>query len=306
MFSIAIHGGAGTILKSQMTEEKELAYRTGLEEAINAGYAILENGGSSLDAVQAAVVELENNPMYNAGKGSVFTHDGTHEMDAAIMEGAELKAGAVVGVTGIKNPVELARMIMDNSDHVMLCGTGAAEFAKTQNMAFENPEYFHTEHRYAQLQQALREGKVILDHTTEKKFGTVGAVAIDSNGNLAAATSTGGMTNKQFGRAGDSPIIGSGTYANNNNCAISCTGHGEYFIRAVVAFDVAALMEYGKFSLTEACDIVVKQKLVKMNGEGGLIAIDKHGNIELSFNSEGMYRAYRKKGEELVTGIYKD
>lgn len=304
MIRLAIHGGAGTILRSTMTPELQEQYERGLNNALDAGYKILETGGSSVDAVEAAVTSLENFPLFNAGCGAVFNNAGKHEMDAAIMDGATLDAGAVSGISNIKNPVKLARAIMDNSEHVLLCGAGAEQFAKLQGLEFADDAYFYNELRYKQWQEALKEDKVQLDHT-EKKFGTVGAVALDKNGNLAAATSTGGMTNKKFGRMGDSPIIGAGTYANNNTCAISCTGHGELFIRAVVAYDISCLMEYKGLSLKEACDIVVHDKLVKIGGEGGLVAIDKYGNIELPFNSEGMYRGYATEDEKKVM-IYKD
>ena len=288
--SLAIHGGAGTILRSSMTAELQQQYEKGLRDALQAGYAILLAGGSSADAVAAAVVSMEDFPLFNAGKGAVFNHIGGHEMDAAIMSGKALEAGAVCGVSNVKNPVLLAKAVMQHSECVVLCGAGAEEFARQQHMAFEDDAYFYTEQRYRQLQDALKEDRVQLDHT-EKKFGTVGAVAIDSAGNLAAATSTGGMTNKKFGRMGDSPVIGAGTYANNNTCAISCTGHGELFIRSVVAYDISCLMEYKGLSLRGACDLVVYKKLVYIGGEGGLIAVDKYGNIEMPFNSEGMYRA---------------
>lgn len=304
-FSIAIHGGAGTILRSSMTRELQQQYETGLQEALDAGYAILEAGGSSLDAVEAAVASLEDFPLFNAGRGAVFNNIGRHEMDASIMYGKGLEAGAVCGVSHVKNPVKLARAIMDHSEHVVLCGAGAEQFAKLQQLAFEDDAYFYTEQRYQQWQQALKEDRVQLDHT-DKKFGTVGAVALDKDGNLAAATSTGGMTNKKFGRMGDSPIPGAGTYANNNTCAISCTGHGELFIRSVVAHDISCLMEYKGLSLKEACDIVVRDKLVKIGGEGGLVAVDKYGNIEMPFNSEGMYRACRNSKGTTTIKIYKD
>lgn len=310
-YAIAIHGGAGTILKSTMTPEKELAYKTGLKDAIEAGENILKTGGSAFDAVESAIIQLENNPLFNAGKGAVFTNTGTHEMDASIMNGKNLMAGAIAGVQHIKNPISLARAVMEKSEHVLLTGIGAMDFAKIINAPTESDDYFFIQLRYDQLQQAKQSNSMILDHTEdkiengEKKFGTVGCVALDLNGNLAAGTSTGGMTNKKFGRVGDSAIIGSGTYANNNTCAISCTGHGELFIRSVVAYDISCLMEYKNLSLKEACDIVVMDKLVKIGGEGGLIALDAKGNISLPFNSEGMYRASKKQNEELFIGIYK-
>jgi beta-aspartyl-peptidase (threonine type) len=306
-FSIAIHGGAGTILRSQMTPEKEAKYLAALKAAVDAGYAILERGGSSLDAVEAAIISLEDCPLFNAGKGAVFNNEGRHEMDASIMYGKDLSAGAVTGVKNIKNPITLSRAVMEKSQHVFLAGSGAEIFAREQNITFEDDAYFYDQFRYDQWQQAQKEEGVFLDHNIsagdEKKFGTVGAVALDINGHLAAGTSTGGMTNKKFGRVGDSPIIGAGTYANDNTCAISCTGHGELFIRSVVAYDISCLMEYKGLTLREACDEVVMNKLVKIQGEGGLIAIDKNGNVELPFNSEGMYRAFRKSdgtGEVLI------
>ncbi len=302
--SIAIHGGAGTILRSTMTPELQAQYEAGLQQALDAGYKILADGGSSLDAVEVAVASLEDFPLFNAGRGAVFNNVGGHEMDAAIMYGKGLEAGAVCGVNHVKNPVKLARAIMDHSEHVVLCGLGAEQFAKLQQLPFCDDAYFYTDQRYNQWQQALLEDKVQLDHS-DKKFGTVGAVALDKEGNLAAATSTGGMTNKKFGRMGDSPVIGAGTYANNQTCAISCTGHGELFIRCVVAYDVSCLMEYKGLSLKEACDIVVYDKLVKIGGEGGLIALDKNGNIEMPFNSEGMYRACRNSQGRNEVLIYR-
>ena len=304
-YAIAIHGGAGTVNKDTITSEQELEYISGLKAALEAGEKVLKNNGSSLDAVEAAVMSLENNILFNAGRGAVFTHEGTHEMDAAIMSGKQLEAGAVCGVSNIKNPVQLAKAIMQHSECVVLCGAGAEEFAKQQHLQFEDDAYFYVAQRYQQLQDALKEDKMQLDHT-EKKFGTVGAVALDSHGDLAASTSTGGMTNKKFGRMGDSPVIGAGTYANNNTCAISCTGHGELFIRSVVAYDISCLIEYKGLSLKEACDIVVHKKLVKIGGEGGLIALDKHGNIEMPFNSEGMYRASINTQGKKEISIYKN
>lgn len=309
-FSIAIHGGAGTILPMLMTAEKEAQYRQGLKTALALGSDILQMGGSSLDAVEAAVVSLENFPLFNAGKGAVFTNKGTHEMDASIMCGKSLEAGAVSGISRVKNPISLARLVKEKSGHVFLSGIEAEGFAKKCGCEFVSEDYFFEAERYKQWQDVKDSDTYQLDHTDkteqgEKKFGTVGAVAFDKYGNLAAATSTGGMTNKRFGRVGDTPIIGAGTYANNNTCAISCTGHGEYFIRAVVAYDISCLMEYKGLSLQEACDFVVKDKLVKFGGEGGLIAIDKQGNIELPFNSDGMYRASLKEGESAFIAIYK-
>lgn len=310
-FAIAIHGGAGAIPRSIMGAENEKNYKKGLEEALLAGDTILSSGGNALDAVEAAVNKLEDNPLFNAGRGAVFTNGGTNELDASIMDGKNLMAGAVTGIKNVKNPVSLARVVMEKSEHVFLSGAGAMEFAKKMNLEFAPDEYFFVQDRYDQLLQARESDQVVLDHgntrgTPNSKKGTVGAVALDVFGNIAAATSTGGMTNKKFGRVGDSPIIGAGTYANNNTCAISCTGHGEFFIRSVVAYDISCLMEYKGLSLKEACDIVVYQKLVKIGGEGGLVAIDANGNIEMPFNSEGMYRAMRKSGGEIYLGIYKD
>lgn len=306
--AIAIHGGAGTILRTLMTPEKEAQYKQGLKNALLIGNEVLNKGGSSLDAVEAAVMSLENFPLFNAGKGAVFTNKGTHEMDASIMEGKNLEAGAVSGISNVQNPVHLAKVIMQKSGHVFLQGADAELFAKTMNLPFQENNYFYTEERYKQWQDVKDTDGYQLDHTVletgEKKFGTVGAVALDVYGNLAAATSTGGMTNKRFGRVGDSPVIGAGTYANNHTCAISCTGHGEYFLRAVVAYDISCLMEYKSYTLNQACNFVVKDKLVKMGGEGGLIGIDTQGNIELCFNSEGMYRGILRQDEEMYLGIY--
>lgn len=305
--SIAIHGGAGTIHKSQMSEEKELAYKSALSLALSKGYESLELGKSSLDAVEIAVSVLEDSPLFNAGKGSVFTNEGKHEMDASIMEGKSLFGGAVAGISGIKNPIQLSRKVMEESGHVFMVGNGALEFAKEQGFTLEQDDYFYDELRYQQWQEALKSGVVQLDHSPlkENKFGTVGAVALDQFGNVAAATSTGGMTNKKFGRVGDSPMLGAGNYANNKTCAVSCTGSGEFFIRGVVAYDVSCLMEYKGFSLAEACEEVVQKRLVSINGDGGLIAVDALGNICLEFNTDGMYRGMKKSSGEELIGIYK-
>jgi len=292
--AIALHGGAGTIAPHLLTPALEKAYLAGLEKALEIGYQVLKQQGSATEAVAMAVVALEDNPLFNAGKGAVFNHIGGHEMDAAIMQGIDLKAGAACGVPSIKNPVLLAKAIMEKSEHVMMASQGALEFAKQNGIAIEADAYFYTEQRYQQWQDIKGSDNFQLDHTEqkgEKKFGTVGAVALDLKGNLAAATSTGGMTNKKYGRIGDSPVIGAGTYANNATCAISCTGHGELFLRSVVAYDISCLMAYKNMTLKEACDIVVYDKLVKIGGEGGLVALDHFGNIEMPFNSEGMYRA---------------
>lgn len=305
--AIAIHGGAGTIAPHLLTPQLEIDYCSGLKVALEAGNRVLKSGGTATEAVLAAVVELENNPLFNAGKGGVFNHLGQHEMDAAIMEGQFLKAGAVSGVKNIKNPVLLAHAVMTKSPHVMMAGDGAEAFAKTVNIEFADNAYFHTEHRYQQWLDIKGTENYQLDHTakSENKMGTVGAVALDKDGNIAAATSTGGMTNKKFGRVGDSPIIGAGTYANNETCAISCTGHGELFIRSVVAYDISCLMAYKGLTLKQACEIVVMDKLVKIEGEGGLVAIDAHGNIEMPFNSEGMFRASLDLNGEEVVKIYR-
>ena len=308
MVTIVIHGGAGTILKGDMTLEKEQAYRNALGSALDKGYSLLEKGGSAVDAVRAAVVELEDNILFNAGKGSVFGKDGKQEMDASIMDGKNLMAGAVSAVRNIRNPVELAYTIMTKSQHVMLNGQGAAHFAKDQGIRFEPDDYFFSEFRHDQWKQMQGTGRMAMDHDvriTDKKFGTVGAVATDNKGNIAAATSTGGMTNKEFGRVGDSPIIGAGTYANNKTCAISCTGHGEPFIRAVTAYDVSCLMEYKGLNLEQAMHIVVHDKLLKLDGEGGRIGVDAKGNAAMIFNSEGMYRGVRNSGGRNDIAIYK-
>lgn len=301
--SIAVHGGAGTISKKLLTAEKENAYLTGLKLAVEAGHKILKAGGSSLDAVEAAVIILENNTLFNAGKGSVFTNEGLHEMDASIMEGKNLMAGAVAGVRNIKNPVVLSRKVMEQTEHVFLCGLGAEELARKCNLEFMPPDYFFDSFRHDQW-IAIRDTETTqLDHS-DKKFGTVGAVALDLTGTVAAATSTGGMTNKRYNRIGDTPIIGAGTYANNKTCAVSCTGHGEFFIRSVIAYDVSCLMEYKGYSLKDACNEVVKNKLVTIGGEGGLIAVDAVGNLDLCFNSEGMYRGYKQNDGETICSIY--
>lgn len=303
-FAIAIHGGAGTIAPETMTEEKYQAYIAGLKAALDAGYTLLEQGGSSMDAVQAAVMSLEDCPLFNAGKGAVFNHDGGHEMDAAIMNGADRMAGAVCGVTVARNPVLAARTVMERTEHVLLSGPGADRFIQEQGLPVGDAAYFFDQFRYDQWQEALAAGRVQLDHGS-RKMGTVGAVALDKQGNLAAATSTGGMTNKQYGRIGDSPLIGSGTWADNRTCAVSCTGHGELFIRTVVAYDIACLMEYAGLSLEAAANKVVMDKLVAIGGEGGLIAMDAKGNIVLPFNSSGMYRGWRKSSGEETIAIYR-
>ncbi|MDM9632164.1 isoaspartyl peptidase/L-asparaginase family protein [Robiginitalea aurantiaca] len=292
-FAIAIHGGAGTLVKGMMTPEKEKAYKQALETALDKGYAVLSAGGTATDAVMQSVIELENCPLFNAGKGSVFTADGTHEMDAAIMEGSALNAGAVSLISGIENPVVLARDVMEKSDHVFLAGEGAMKFARSLNYKLKDEAYFFDQFRYDQWKELKGTDAFQLDHSVKKdsKFGTVGAVACDIHGNLAAATSTGGMTNKRFGRIGDSPILGAGNYANNKTCAVSCTGSGEFFIRGVAAYDVSCLMEYRGLSLEAATNEVIQKRLLEIGGDGGLIAVDVHGNIAMPFNTEGMYRA---------------
>jgi beta-aspartyl-peptidase (threonine type) len=306
-FSIAIHGGAGTLVKGMMTPELELRYKNDLNTAMLAGYAVLEAGKTAVEAVETAVVVLENSPLFNAGKGAVFTANETHEMDASIMDGKSLNAGAVSLITGIKNPVSLARDIMEKSEHVFLAGEGAHEFAKELNYNFEDAAYFYDDLRHRQWIEIKDTDSFQLDHSTKKdsKFGTVGAVACDQQGNIAAATSTGGMTNKKWGRVGDSPMIGSGNYANNKTCAISCTGSGEFFIRGVVAYDVACLMEHKEMSVDEAAQEVIHKRILEIGGDGGLIAVDAKGNISMPFNTEGMYRAYKSSiGEERIS-IYK-
>ncbi len=290
-----------------MTSFDETKYITELNHAIIKGYTILKGGGSALDAVEYAVRILEDCPLFNAGKGSVFTHEGTHEMDASIMCGDTLNAGAVAAVKGIRNPVQLARKVMEESGYVLLCGSGAERFGKSAALPFENEKYFFTDNRFNQWQALKNSEHAVLDHDGGKKFGTVGAVALDQNGNVAAATSTGGLTNKKFGRLGDSVVIGAGNYANNKTCAVSCTGYGEYFIRSVVAYDISCLMEYGGLSLKDACARVI-DKLTDFGGEGGFIAIDKLGNIELLFNTEGMYRGYASsdKSSGIQVDIYRN
>lgn len=306
--SLAIHGGAGTILRSKMTPEKEKLYIDALSKALKAGWETLSDTKNSLDAVERAVSELEDIPLFNAGKGSVFSNSGKQEMDASIMSGSDLKAGCVAAVSNVKNPIKLARLIMENTDHVLLCGKEAEDFGKYSGIKFENDDYFFSQERYNQLLKAKGKGKSQLDHSddNEKKYGTVGAVALDSNGNLASATSTGGMTNKKYGRIGDSPIIGAGTYASNKTCAVSCTGSGEYFMRAVTAYDVSCLMEYKGLTLEKACDIAINKKLKELGGDGGLIAVDRTGNIALPFNCEGMYRGWIDETGDIQVRIFRE
>ncbi len=307
-FSLAIHGGAGTLLRGQMTPAKEQEYTAALQHALDAGHDILSKAGSALDAVEAAVRMLEDCPLFNAGSGSVFTADGTHQMDASIMEGRTRNAGAVSLITGIRNPISLARDVMEKSNHVFLAGDGAMHFAKSLGYTLEEPSYFHNDLRHKQWLD-LRDSEAFqLDHSDKKdsKFGTVGAVACDVHGNLAAATSTGGMTNKKWGRVGDSPMIGAGTYANNATCAISCTGSGEFFIRGVVAYDVSCLMEYRGLSVADAAQEVIQNRVLQLGGDGGLIAVDAQGNIAMPFNTEGMYRGFVTSAGNTGIAIYKD
>lgn len=307
-YTLVIHGGAGTILRENMTPDMEKAYKQGLEAALNVGYTLLHKGGTALDAVKAAVVSLEDNILFNAGRGSVFAKDGSQEMDASIMDGKTLLAGAISGVSNIRNPVELAYAVMTQSPHVMLNGEGANAFGASAGIKTETDDYFFSEFRYDQWLKIRETENAALDHNVpvdERKFGTVGAAACDQFGNIAAATSTGGMTNKQWGRVGDSSIIGAGTYANNKTCAISCTGHGEIFIRAVAAYDVSCLMEYKGLFLQEAMEIVVQDKLVKMEGEGGMIGVDAKGNAALIFNSAGMYRGIQDSEGLKEVNIYR-
>jgi beta-aspartyl-peptidase (threonine type) len=302
--AIAIHGGAGTISRSQMTAEREQAYLAALEGAVEAGHRILDSGGSSLDAVTEAVRLLENSPLFNAGKGAVFTHDGRNELDAAIMDGATLNAGAVAGLHHVRNPIQLARAVMENSPHVFMVGAGAEEFALEQGITLVPRDYFYTEERWQRLQRARERERAALPQTD--KFGTVGAVALDQAGNLAAATSTGGLTNKRYGRVGDVPVIGAGTYANNAACAISATGDGEYFIRAVVAHDIAARMMYAGAELEQAASEVIGKKLVDMGGGGGVVGVDRDGNVAMVMNTPGMYRASIDANGKRIVKIFAD
>ncbi|KIS44718.1 beta-aspartyl-peptidase [Kosakonia radicincitans] len=308
---IAIHGGAGAIARAQMSQQQELRYVEALSSIVETGQRMLEAGESALDVVTEAVRLLEECPLFNAGIGAVFTRDETHELDACVMDGNTLHAGAVAGVSRLRNPVLAARLVMEQSPHVLMIGEGAENFAFSHGMAEVAPTIFSTPARFQQLLQARENGQTVLDHGSapldeSKKFGTVGAVALDKQGNLAAATSTGGMTNKLPGRVGDSPLPGAGCYANNASVAVSCTGTGEVFIRTLAAYDIAALMDYGGLSLHEACEAVVMDKLPALGGSGGLIAIDREGNVALPFNSEGMYRAWGYAGDAPSVGIYRE
>jgi beta-aspartyl-peptidase (threonine type) len=295
-WAIVIHGGAGTISREDMTPEMDAGYRKALNEALETGKKILSEGGSSLDAVEKTIRVMEDNPLFNAGKGAVFTHDGKNELDAAIMDGSTLAAGSVACVTDIRNPISAARMVMTNSPHVMLTGAGASQFAKEHGLEIVPPSYFYTERKFNELQEILK----------QEKNGTVGCCALDRKGNLAAGTSTGGMVNKKYNRVGDAPIIGAGTYANNNTCAISATGHGEFFIRWTVAHDISALMEYKGLSLKEASELVVNDKLVKAGGSGGVVCVDKAGNVSMPFNTTGMFRGFATAGGKGGILIFKD
>ncbi|WP_299459897.1 isoaspartyl peptidase/L-asparaginase family protein [uncultured Microscilla sp.] len=316
-YVLLIHGGVGTIIKENMTATKEAAYLETLKMALLAGENVLKNAGKATNAVEAAIKVMEDSPLFNAGRGAVFTHEGKNEMDASVMDGNTLDAGAVAGVTQIKNPISVALQVMQHSNHIILIGEGAERFAKQQGCELANPSYFYDEDRFQQLKMAQLHNEVILDHSGEsayqegnienegKKFGTVGAVALDTHRNLAAATSTGGMTNKQFGRVGDTPIIGAGTYAHNKTCAVSCTGHGEYFIKNVVAYDISALMEYKQTTIQEAAEYVIHEKLKQQKGEGGLIALDQKGSYTMAFNTKGMYRGVVSKNHSPKVDIYK-
>lgn len=314
--AIAIHGGAGAITRAAMSAEKEQAYRQALYDIVSHGQSMLAQGASALDTVTEAVRRLEECPLFNAGKGAVFTQQGTHELDASIMDGRTLQVGAVAGVSRIRNPVLAARALLDNSPHVLLAGAGAEAFALAQGLEQVEPDFFSTPERWAQLQRALGSDTALLDHDgaaqpddpldPDRKFGTVGAVALDNDGNLAAATSTGGMTNKQVGRIGDSPLPGAGCYASNDSVAVSCTGTGEVFIRTLAAYDVAAQMRYGGRTLQQASVNVIHDSVLELGGSGGLIAVDREGNVALPFNSEGMYRAYARADEAAEVAIYRE
>ena len=316
-FGLVIHGGAGTIRKENMSDSLEAAYRSKLEEAIRVGHEILAKGGTAMEAVTKTINVMEDSPLFNAGKGAVFTHEETNELDASVMNGETLNAGAISGVTRVKNPINLAVAVMDRSEHVMLSGAGAERFAEERGFKLVDPSYFYTERRFNSMKRAKEKERVELDHDNKTslvedpfisatKFGTVGCAALDKNGNLAAGTSTGGMTNKRWNRIGDAPIIGAGTYANNATCAVSSTGWGEYFIRGMVAYDVSAMMEYKKVTLEQATEEVIQHKLTKLGGTGGIVAIDNKGNVSMEFNTAGMYRAHMNANGELVIGIFKE
>jgi len=309
-FALVIHGGAGYQTRASISPELDSLVRGKMKEALQVGYAVLKNGGKSLDAVEHTIKVLEDSPLFNAGKGAVFTNKETNELDASIMDGSTLDAGAVAGVTKVRNPIEAARKVMENSPHVLLSGEGANQFAQEKGLRIVDPKYFATEKNLKRVrkikERELKKVASLIEKYPDEKFGTVGCVALDKSGNIAAGTSTGGMTNKKWNRIGDSPIIGAGTYANNKTCGVSSTGHGEYFIRAAVAHDISARMEYKKIALDQAAKEVVQEKLVKMKGEGGIIAINSLGNIQMEFNTKGMYRASIDENGEVYTGIYKD
>ncbi len=305
-YALVIHGGAGTILKENLTDEYEQKYLLALEFALKTGEDILKRGGTSLEAVQASINTMEDSPLFNAGKGAVFTNAGTNEMDASIMEGENMEAGAVGGVGNIRNPINAAIAVMNNSEHVMLTGKGAEQFAKEQNLELVDPSYFHTQRRWESLQKVKAKDIGSVEEFKEYKYGTVGAVALDKFGNIVAGTSTGGMTNKKWNRIGDSPIIGAGTYANNKTCGVSCTGHGEYFIRYAVAHDISAAMEYKGMTVAEAGDYVINKKLLDAKGSGGAIVLDRFGNVAMPFNSKGMYRGFVKSNGEKEVKIFRD
>ncbi|THH40719.1 isoaspartyl peptidase/L-asparaginase family protein [Neolewinella litorea] len=306
-YVLVIHGGAGTILKENMTDERAAAITAAMNAAMDAGEAVLKAGGSSADAVEKTIWVLEDSPYFNSGRGAVFTNAGINELDASFMTGEDQMAGAVGGITNLKHPISAARAVMEKSEHVLLTGKGAEEFAAGQGLEVVDPSYFFTQERYDALQRALKGEKVEQEKIdVDKKHGTVGCVALDKNGNLAAGTSTGGMTNKRFNRLGDSPIIGAGTYANNATCAVSCTGWGEFFIRYAVAYDVHARMAYADATLKEAADAVIHNTLVEKGGTGGLIALDAQGNVAMPFNTPGMYRGYLKAGGEREIKFYEE
>jgi len=301
-FAIVIHGGAGNIYEGRFSKEEEEAYKKKLTEALNIGYGILQSGGSGVDVVESVIRVLEDSPLFNAGKGAVLNEEGNVELDASIMNGENINAGGVASIKYIKNPITLARFVMEHSQNVLLFGDGAEKFAESFGLQRVNNNYFKTKKRLEELKKNKLHAS---ENFKDYKFGTVGCVVLDRKGNLASGTSTGGISGKKYGRVGDSPIIGAGTYANNKTCAISCTGQGEYFIRNVVAHDISALMEYGNYSLQEAADLVIKKKLVKQKAEGGIIGIDRNGNIVSSFNTEGMFRGFIKKDSKPIIELYK-
>lgn len=304
LITLVIHGGAGNITKEHLSEERWALYKQGLEHALDSGYAILNNGGQSIDAVEKAISILENNPLFNAGKGSVYNTNGQQEMDASIMDGKSLNSGAVAGINGVKNPIMAARKVMENSKHVMFSGSGAQQFAKEEGLELVDSTYFYSKRRYEYWKSLKDKEQLELDHNKlsfekelthweHKKYGTVGAIAIDQNGTIVAGTSTGGLTNKKYGRIGDSPIIGAGTYANNKTCGVSCTGTGEYFIRTLAAHEVSALVEYKNLTIQAAADSVIQKRIAPLGGDGGMIVLNKFGEIAYSFNTAGMFRAYK-------------